>query len=1400
MDRDNLNERFANLSPIKRVLLERRLKERGLKSVAAETIPRRPARDSAFLSFAQQRLWFLNQLEPESPAYNEARAVRLVGRLYVQALEKALNQIVARHEVLRTTIVLVNGTPLQKIANNRAVELSVVDLQAWTDTERDAEAQRLISEVVRRPFDLSRELMLRALLFRLAAEEHILLFVTHHIASDGWSSGILWNEVTTLYRAFASGQPCPLSELPIQYADYAVWQRHWLQGEVLEAQLSYWRKQLDNISTLKLPTDRLRPSLQTHWGARQSFVLSENLSEALKALSRKEGATLFMTLLAAFQTLLYRYTGQKDFAVGSPIAGRTRQELESLIGFFVNTLVLKTDFSGNPTFQELLLRARETALGAYTHQDLPFDKLVEELQPERNLNHSPLFQVAFVFQNAPKQNLEFPGLDVSPVEIKGETAKFDLHLSVADDYQRLRVTAHYSTDLFNDATIARLLGHFGTLLEGITAHPGQHIAALPILTESERYQLLVKWNATKTVYPAEKCVHELFEEQVERSADAVALIFEDQHLSYREVNQRSNRLAHYLRKLGVGPEVLVGICMERSLDVVVGILGVLKAGGAYVPLDPQHPKERLEFVLKDTQVRVLLTQEKLKAGFDHQVIVSLDKDWEKIAEQSEENLANEVTTDNLAYVMYTSGSTGKPKGVEVSHRAVVRLLINTNYIQIEPSDAIAQISNCAFDAATFEIWGALLHGARLVIISTEVAIAPQEFSAALNRHQVSAVFLTTALFNQLAQNLPAIFRPIRHVLFGGEAIDPKWVRQILRFGAPGRLVHVYGPTETTTFTTWHEIKEVDEEVVTIPIGRPIANTTVYVLDPHFQPVPIGVAGELYIGGDGLARGYLNCPELTAEKFVSNPFSNEPGARLYKTGDLGRYRSDGHIEFLGRIDHQVKLRGYRVELGEIEAALGEHSAVQDNRVVMREAAPGDKRLVAYVVLKEGVIPTSSELRSYLKAKLPSYMVPSTFMTLEAFPLTTNGKLDCDALPPLRSNDTQQEVELVAPRDETERLLCRIWSQVLGVNRIGIDDNFFAIGGHSLLAAKLFARLDEAFGCSLPLGVLFAAPTIRSLAECYRAPVERKTLSVLVPLRTGGKLSPIFAVPGVFGNVIGFAALARELGSEQPFYGLQSVGLDGTESPVASIEEMATLYLEEMQSVQAHGPYAILGACFGATVAYEMTRQLLAAGEEVGFLGLLDPTRREGKRVAQKPSLAPRIFRRVAAVGSFLAERGQLYREELRRLSVRDRVKYLAAKFHLLSGLIGNPNAFKAAERELNQIEVYRANLLALDRYRRQPLGGRLRTLEVFQTTRPGRDNVPDGIDWQVLWKGSIKHHEVPGKDSGDMLSGQNARVLGALLGQQLHLAFHASRQPDCSENSRPDISLNEYRPPQARAAP
>jgi amino acid adenylation domain-containing protein/non-ribosomal peptide synthase protein (TIGR01720 family) len=1130
MDGNSLTQRLTNLSPAKRALLELRLNTKRTPASPEQTIPPRASRDPAPLSFAQQRLWFLHQLDPESPSYNQPKAIRLIGTLDVHALQKALDHIVARHEALRTTFVSVDGISLQVIAKSRAVELPVIDLRQWPGTIPEAEVHRVLVETSRRPFDLSRDLMLRALLLCLADQEHILLLITHHIASDAWSSGILWQELTALYRSFSSGQPCPLPELSVQYADYAAWQRNWLQGEVLETQLSYWKNRLDHVPTLQLPTDRPRLPIQSFRGGRQFLALPKNLAQALKTLSRRENVTLFMTLLAAFQTLLHRYSGQDDIVVGSPIAGRTRPEIEGLIGFFVNTLVLRSNLSGNPSFREVMGPVREVALGAYAHQDLPFEKLVEELQPERNLSSSPLFQVTFALQNVPRQALEVPGLTLSSLQLDSGTAKFDLFLSMYEGTEGLRASLEYNTDLFDDETITRMLDHFQTLLKGIVFDPDQRLSDLPLLTDGERQQLLVEWNDTKRDFPSDKCIHELFEAQVERTPEAAAVVFGNQQLTYQELNRRANQLARYLQKLGVGPEVLVGICMERSLEMLVGVLGILKAGGAYVPLDPEYPKERLAFMLQDIQAPVLLTQEHLiiedgRSRIDSDSrfsildpriqIVCLDRDWKTIAQEGNENPVSRSTAENLAYMIYTSGSTGIPKGAQVPHRGVTRLLFGVNYVQLDATDTFLQLAPLSFDASTFEIWGALLHGARLVLFPERIPTY-QELNETIQKQSVSTLWLTSSLFNSVIDEAPEALSGIRQLLIGGEALSMPHVQRGLKLLPSTQILNGYGPTESTTFTCCYRIpKQMDKAIRSIPIGSPISNTEVYLLDHYLNPVPIGVRGELYIGGTGLARGYLNDPELTAEKFIPNPFSHEPGERVYKTGDLARYLPDGNIEFLGRLDHQVKIRGFRIELGEIEAVVSQHPSVRDTVVLVREnvtaerdadnlksktrtelsrsidpsrvsGLKSDKRLVAYVVPKQEPAPTVSELGSFLKEKLPDYMVPSVFMFLDTLPLTPNGKLDRRALPVPDEARAPLEQTFVASCTPVEEKLAMIWCQVLGVKPVGVNDNFFALGGDSILSIQIIARANQA-GLRLTPKQLFQHQTVAELAKvAYTAP--------------------------------------------------------------------------------------------------------------------------------------------------------------------------------------------------------------------------------------------------------------------------------------------------------------------------
>ncbi len=1073
-------------------------------------------------SFAQQRLWFLDQLAPNNSFYNVTTALRLTGAIDRDCIERAIGEIVRRHEILRTTFAAVDGQPMQVISPNFNFVLNTAELRNIPAEKREAAAIKLAQLEADRPFDLAAGPLLRAVLIGLSETEYILSINMHHIVSDDWSIGVLIRELGIIYIGFVSdslrdsyaSRPSGLPELPLQYADFSEWQRECLQGEVLENQLVYWRRQLAGIQALNLPIARPKLAAQSYRGTTEFFELSPQLGSELKALAQREGATLFMTLLAAFQVLLSRYSQQLDIAVGSPIANRNRSEIEGLIGFFVNSLVLRTDLSGNPTFRELLSRVREVTMSAYARQDVPFEQLVEELQPQRSLHQNPLFQVVFSLQNAPLQQLELPGLKLSYVNLEVKTARFDLELHLwdaADCFRSfygknwqyadsLRGAAIYSTDLFDRSAISRMLEHFKILLSSIVSDPDRRIANLPLLGENERQRLLVEWNNTGTDYPRNKCVHELFEEIADRHSSNIALSFAGEQFTYREINDRSNQLAHYLQKIGVNAGVLVGLCTERSPDTVIGMLGILKAGGAYLPLDPSYPGDRLNFMLADAGVNVLLVQSKLAdifAEFEGAIVNLGDplrglRQRENLARESAENLANTATSDNLAYVIYTSGSTGKPKGVAVPHKAVNRLAINTNYVNLSPSDKVAQVSNTSFDAATFEIWGALLNGSQLVLISTETMLAPREFAAEIRRQCITVLFLTTALFHEIAASVPQAFNSLKYLLFGGEVTDPKCVREVLEKGPPEHLIHVYGPTENTAFSTFYCVRDVPETAASVPIGKPIANTQIYILDSDLQPVAIGIPGELYLGGDGLAQGYLNRPDLTAEKFILNPFTANSDLelthlKLYKTGDLARYLPDGNIEFLGRIDSQVKIRGYRIELGEIEAVLHQYPGVKAAAVIVREDVPGDKYLAAYVAadgfnsqrqIKEV---RSPPLRQFLQHKLPGYMIPKTLAVLESLPLTPNGKVDRAVLLKIDAQTGDRPENYVAPRTEVEQVVARIWAQVLGKQQVSVCDNFFELGGHSLLATQLISRIRDAFQIELSVRNLFESPTAASLAK-------------------------------------------------------------------------------------------------------------------------------------------------------------------------------------------------------------------------------------------------------------------------------------------------------------------------------
>jgi amino acid adenylation domain-containing protein len=1171
-------------------------------------LTRRPVAAPPVLSFAEQRLWFLEQLEPGRSIYNELAGVELIGALDFAALARSFREVVRRHEALRTTFETEAGSPVRVAHEGMEVELGLVDLSGVPEAEREEEVRRRAEAEASGPFDLRRGPLVRGQVLRLGTERHAVLLTLHHIVSDGWSMGILIREISTLYAAFSQGQPSPLAELSLQYADYAHWQRTWLQGESLAEQVSYWKDRLAGLApVLELPTDRARPVMPTHLGAVRSFTLSRETSAALQRLSRREGVTLYMTLLACFQALLGRYAGEEDVAVGSPIAGRTRRELEGLIGFFVNTLVMRTDLSGNPRTGELLRRVREVTLGAYTHQDVPFEKLVEELQPERNLSHHPLFQVMLILQNAPREELKLPGLRLRPLAGETSMAKFDLMLSMYEAGGRVHGDLTYSTELFEADSSQRLAGHFRTLLEAMTADPESRPMSLPLFSAEERRQVLEEWNDTGSAYPREICAHELFEAQARRNPEAVALSFGEARLSYRELEKRASRLAGHLRGLGVGPEVRVGLCAERSLELVVGLLATLKAGGAYVPVDPEYPRERVAYMLADSGVALLLTQRRLAAELAGTCdrLVLLDEEWDDAPVTD----APQALPESLAYVIYTSGSTGRPKGVQIPHRALVNFVVDMGRrLEIGEQDRLLSVTSLSFDIFGLELFVPLSQGSQVVLASRDETLDGALLARRLESSGATVMQSTPATWRMLLGSGWSGDGKLK-LLCGGEALPGELAGRLLDKGRC--LWNLFGPTETTIWSAAHPVEQAREPM---PIGRPIANTGLYVLDRSLEPAPLGVAGELHIGGEGLARGYLHRGDLTAERFVPDRFGSE-GGRLYRTGDLARFLPDGTVEFLGRIDHQVKLRGFRIELGEIESVLSQEPGVDQAVVIAREDRPGDKRLVAYVVYAGSGDDASdpakraldrqsaSRLREAVSAVLPSYMVPSAFVVLDALPRTPNGKLDRRALPAPEVERPHLAAGYEAPRTPVEEALTEVWSEVLGQVRIGVRDNFFSLGGDSFQLMKVVARAGER-GLRLSPRALFRHQTIAALADGIYDGAESELSSLLVPFSAPGPGLPFFCVHPAGGRVQFFWSLGRRVGEGRAFYGIRASDRPSARAGALRMEDVAAEYVAAIKSAQPHGPYCLGGYSLGVFLAFEMARQLAAAGDRVALLAFLD----------------------------------------------------------------------------------------------------------------------------------------------------------------------------------------------------
>ncbi len=1113
------------------------------------------------LTFAQQRLWFLDQYDPNNLAYTIVKVYELNGPLNLPALEQSLSEILRRHSVLRTRFAINEcQQPVQVIEPFRAHKLPVTDLQPLPADTREESAHQHILKLAQKPFALTKEPLFKSSLLKLKSRRHWLVVLIHHIICDGWSTNIFLYELQTLYNAFSRGLPSPLPELPIQYSDYALWQRQDQTIRSLQPGLKFWLETLKKpLPILELPADFPRPALQSFAGANQRGILPPELLQHLHQMSSQYKLTPYMILLAAFQILIYRYTNQDDLIIGTPQANRPQSEIEPLIGLFVNTLAIRTNLAGNPTGMELLQRVKDSSLQAFDHQAVPFEMIVENLNPDRNTSHSPVFQVFFTLQNVPDKAVQKEDLEFSTITVDPKTAKFDLSLEIYVIRDQVYYNFEYNTALFKAETIQRMLGHYLLLLHGLCKTPHLPIGQLPLLTPAESRIILQEWNETGQDFPLEQTLPVLFQAQVQRTPHAVAVSDEERQITYVELDQRANQLAHYLMDLGVGPETLVGVCLPRSIDLVVSLLAILKAGGAYVPLDPSYPSDRLQYMLADSQAPLLLTHSNLipRLSSLNCKIIALNNETEQLAQQSPEPIPLRSTPENLAYVIYTSGSTGKPKGVQVLLRGLSNFLFS---MRAEPgitaTDKLLSVTSLSFDIAGLELYLPLICGAQLVIVSNTTAADGFRLRRVLEQTKATGMQATPTTWRQLLSAGWA-GAPEFKALCGGEALPKDLMVELVE--QCGAFWNMYGPTETTIWSTIQKITAKDE---LITIGKPIANTQVYILDALGQPVPVGVTGELYIGGEGLARGYLNQPELTSEKFLPNPFSTKPDARYYRTGDLSRYLPDGRIEFLGRKDEQIKLHGVRIELGEISNTLLNHAGVKSAVVVGQKDSANNPYLAAFLVAEPMAQLKEDDLRYYLSERLPTAMIPTRYIFLEQMPLTPNGKINRKALPvpdvELRSADQRS-----SPRNAIEAKLIQIWNNLLHRKHTGVHDDFFQLGGHSLLAVQMLNQIQEVFGVLLPLTSLFHQPDIEHLANLIYQHLGSMPWPSLVEIQPAGSRPPFFCVHGMPGDVLWYGRLVPYMDPDQPLWGLESLGLDGIKTPLTTIEEMASFYIQEIK---------------------------------------------------------------------------------------------------------------------------------------------------------------------------------------------------------------------------------------------
>ncbi|QTA91522.1 Non-ribosomal peptide synthetase [Desulfonema magnum] len=1201
-------ELFDQLRTRKAEILEFfRTKNIGSSSVSIEKIPQ--AEDYP-VSHAQQRLWLLSQMRKGNEAYNMPSALALKGKVNRKAFQRAFTALIQRHESLRTSFVMADGELRQKIHDNLNFKVDFTDIIAETQPEKIIR-EKFCKEATA-PFDLENGPLIRVSLYRISDSYHIMFFNMHHIISDGWSTGILAREFCQLYDAFSQKKPNPLPPLRIQYKDYAAWQNHFLKTSEIEIHRDYWHKKLSReIPILDLPTDFPRPPLQTFEGNTASFTLSPKQTERVREFNLKQGVSLYMTLLAVVKVLLYRYTGQKDIIVGSPIAGRNHADLEDQIGFYVNTLVLRNQIDENASFVSFLEQVRQTATEAYDHQVYPFDKLVDDLNLHRDMSRSPLFDILVIMQNNEAADLSLPELRIETLEQDFPISKFDLTFEFWER-EDILVKLKYNTDLFREDRIKRMGTHFQTLTDSILKNADQPVCRLNMLTQDEQNLVVYQFNDTVRDYPIDKTVTDLIENQVEKTPDSTAVIFEDQQLTYRELNTRANQLSYHLKNLGAGPEVLIGICAERSLEMIVGIYGILKTGSAYVPLDPDYPSERLGFMIRDAGISLLLTQKHLAHRFsmgDIQIIC-LDTDGPAIAQLCEDNPIRHVSPDSPAYVVYTSGTTGQPKGVINTYLGLTNQLCwRQEFFNLTPSDSVLQKTPFSFDNSIWEMFWPLIAGARSVLAKPGGQKDSAYLVRLIIRHKITTIHFVPSMLRVFLET-PALelCLGLKRCFSGGEPLSADLQEKFFtRLKIP--LYNLYGQSEAAMNTTCWLCRQDSHQRGRIPIGRPISNIRIYILGQNMLPQPIGVPGEIYIGGRGIASGYLNRPGLDAEKFVSDPFSPDSESLLYRTGDNGCWLPDGNIEFTGRNDEQVKIRGYRIELQEIRLCLLNHEAVRESVVVVRDFDE-NKELVAYVV------PTdpdkdfiSDQIREHLKKTLPDYMVPSYVIQLAELPVTPNGKVDKNALPGPLEMETVREKEYIAPRYESERKLADIWQDILKVRKIGIRDNFFELGGHSLKAARMVNRIHKAFDVEINLGAFFISPTVEEMARQIHLKVSdhQKTPETFTPLaclQPNGERPPLFFIHIARGDVFCYAELSRQIGSDYPFYGLRAFGIEPGTSSLTHVEDMAAKYIESIRAVYPHGPYVIGGHSGGGRIAFEMAQQISEAGESVPLLIFID----------------------------------------------------------------------------------------------------------------------------------------------------------------------------------------------------